>query len=131
MISLNEGDVMGYMGIGRNANAQKRYEDAIKQFDYVIKLEQNYSSVYSFRAESYMGLKKYNEAIDDVITALYIDNDDKAFYELQVLADSAFDATVAKLKVQKLKAPTENIWTYDLGVVYETAKKYNKAIGLL
>lgn len=129
MISLNEGDVMGYMGIGRNANAQKRYEDAIKQFDYVIKLEQNYSSVYSFRAESYMGLKKYNEAIDDVITALYIDNDDKAFYELQVLADSAFDATVAKLKVQKLKAPTENIWTYDLGVVYETAKKYNKAIG--
>ena len=117
------------MGIGRNANAQKRYEDAIKQFDYVIKLEQNYSSVYSFRAESYMGLKKYNEAIDDVITALYIDNDDKAFYELQVLADSAFDATVAKLKVQKLKAPTENIWTYDLGVVYETAKKYNKAIG--
>lgn len=129
MIALKEGDVMGYMGIGRNANAQKRYEDAIKQFDYVIKLEQNYSSAYSFRAESYMGLKKYNEAIDDVISALYINNDDKAFYELQVLADSAFDATVAKLKVQKLKDPTESTWAYDLGVVYETAKKYNKAIG--
>lgn len=128
MISLKEGDVMGYMGIGRNANAQKRYEDAIKQFDYVIKLEQNYSSAYSFRAESYMGLKKYNEAIDDVIKALYIDHDDKAFYELQQLADSAFDATVARLKVQKLKDPTESIWTYDLGVVYETANKYNKAI---
>lgn len=128
MISLKEGDVMGYMGIGRNANAQKRYEDAIKQFDYVIKLEQNYSSAYSFRAESYMGLKKYNEAIDDVIKALYIDHDDKAFYELQQLADSAFDATVARLKVQKLKNPTESIWTYDLGVVYETANKYNKAI---
>ena len=128
MISLKAGDVMGYMGIGRNANAQKRYEDAIKQFDYVIKLEQNYSSAYSFRAESYMGLKKYNEAIDDVIKALYIDHDDKAFYELQQLADSAFDATVARLKVQKLKDPTESIWTYDLGVVYETANKYNKAI---
>ena len=25
MISLKEGDVMGYMGLGRNANAQKRY----------------------------------------------------------------------------------------------------------
>ena len=109
MISLKEGDVMGYMGIGRNANAQKRYEDAVKQFDYVIKLEQNYSSAYSFRAESYMGLKKYNEAIDDVIKALYIDHDDKAFYELQQLADSAFDAAVARLKVQKLKNPTESI----------------------
>lgn len=128
MISLKAGDVMGYMGIGRNANAQKRYWDAIKQFDYVVKLDQNYSSAYSFRAESYIGLKKYNEAIDDVITALGIDKDRKAFYELQELADSAFEQTVAKLKVQKIKEPNEQSWAYDLGVVYERAAKYNKAI---
>lgn len=128
MISLKEGDVMGYMGIGRNANAQKRYEDAIKQFDYVVKLEPNYSSAYSFRAESYIGLKKYNEAIDDVISALGIDRDQKAFYELQELADSAFEQTVAKLKVQKIKEPNEQSWDYDLGIVYERAAKYNKAI---
>lgn len=128
MISLKEGDVMGYMGIGRNANAQKRYEDAIKQFDYVVKLGPNYSSAYSFRAESYIGLKKYNEAIDDVISALGIDRDQKAFYELQELADSAFEQTVAKLKVQKIKEPNEQSWDYDLGIVYERAAKYNKAI---
>ncbi len=128
MISLKEGDVMGYMGIGRNANAQKRYEDAIKQFDYVVKLEPNYSSAYSFRAESYIGLKKYNEAIDDVISALGIDRDRKAFYELQELADSAFEQTVAKLKVQKIKEPNEQSWDYDLGIVYERTAKYNKAI---
>lgn len=128
MISLKEGDVMGYMGIGRNANAQKRYEDAIKQFDYVVKLEPNYSSAYSFRAESYIGLKKYNEAIDDVISALGIDRDRKAFYELQELADSTFEQTVAKLKVQKIKEPNEQSWDYDLGIVYERAAKYNKAI---
>lgn len=128
MISLKEGDVMGYMGIGKNANAQKRYEDAIKQFDYVVKLEPNYSSAYSFRAESYIGLKKYNEAIDDVISALGIDRDRKAFYELQELADSAFEQTVAKLKVQKIKEPNEQSWDYDLGIVYERAAKYNKAI---
>lgn len=128
MISLKEGDVMGYMGIGRNANAQKRYGDAIKQFDYVVKLDQNYSSAYSFRAESYIGLKKYNEAIDDVINALGIDRDRKAFYELQELADSAFEQTVAKLKAQKIKEPNEQSWDYDLGVVYERAAKYNKAI---
>lgn len=128
IISLKEGDVMGYMGLGRNANAQKRYEDAIKQFDYVNKLEPSYSSAYSFRAESYIGLKKYNEAIDDVITALGIDQDDKAFYELQTLADSAFAQTVAKLKVQKLKEPKESSWPYDLGVVYEKTDRYAKAI---
>lgn len=128
MISLKEGDIMGYMGLGRNANAQKRYEDAIKQFDYVNKLEPSYSSAYSFRAESYIGLKKYNEAIDDVITALGIDQDDKAFYELQTLADSAFAQTVTKLKVQKLKEPKEYSWPYDLGVVYEKTDRYAKAI---
>lgn len=128
MISLKEGDVMGYMGLGRNANAQKKYEDAIKQFDYVNKLEPSYSSAYSFRAESYIGLKKYNEAIDDVITALGIDQDDKAFYELQTLAYSAFAQTVTKLKVQKLKEPKESSWPYDLGVVYERTDRYSKAI---
>lgn len=128
IISLKEGDVMGYMGLGRNANAQKKYEDAIKQFDYVNKLEPSYSYAYSFRAESYIGLKKYNEAIDDVITALGIDQDDKAFYELQTLADSAFAQTVTKLKVQKLKEPKESSWPYNLGVVYERTDRYAKAI---
>ena len=128
MISLKAGDVMGYMGIGRNANAQKRYEDAIKQFDYVIKLERNYSSAYSCRAESYIGLKKYEQAIEDVMTALNIDRDEKAFYELQQLADSAFEQTVARLKVQKVKEPNEQSWAYYLGIAYENAANFNKAI---
>ncbi|MBR1475630.1 MAG: tetratricopeptide repeat protein, partial [Muribaculaceae bacterium] len=51
IIALDQGSVMGYMGLGRNANAQKRWEDAIKQFDYVAKLYNDYSSAYSFRAE--------------------------------------------------------------------------------
>lgn len=128
MIALNEGDVKGYMGMGNSANAQKKYEEAIKQFDYVNKLDPNYSSAYSFRAESYIGLKKYDEAIDDVITALKIDGDDKAFYHLQELADSAFNQTVAKVKVQKIKEPKEISWAYYLGVIYERVDKYSSAI---
>lgn len=128
MIALKEGDVLGYMGIGRNANAQKKYREAIKQFDFVNKLAPDYSSAYSFRAESYIGLKKYSEALDDVITALSLDHNAKAFYELQQLADSAFEQTIAKLKVQRLKEPNDASWLYDLGLVYEIAKKYEKAI---
>lgn len=128
MISLDEGDVMGYMGIGRNANGQKRWDDAIKQFDHVIKLASGYSSGYSFRAESFIGLKKYNEAIDDVIMALSINGDDKAFHLMQVLADSALAQTVAKLKAQKAKEPNENYWNYCLGVVHESVNQYRKAI---
>lgn len=128
MISLKEGDVTGYMGIGRNAKTQKKYGDAIKQFDYVIKLAPTYSSAYSFRAESYIGLRKYGEAIDDVIKALDIDGDNKAFYELQTLADSVPEQTIAKLKVQKLKNPNETSWIWYLGVACQRAERYHEAI---
>lgn len=46
---------MGFMGIGRNRNAQKRWQEAIEQFNHVANLYSDYSSVYSFRAESYIG----------------------------------------------------------------------------
>lgn len=128
MISLDEGDVMGYMGIGRNANAQKRWDNAIMQFDHVIKMASNYSSGYSFRVESFIGQKKYDKAVDDVITALSIDGDNKAFHLMQTLADSALVQTVAKLKAQKVKEPNENYWNYCLGVVYERVDKYSNAI---
>jgi clan AA aspartic protease (TIGR02281 family) len=128
IISLDEGSVMGYMGLGRNANAEQRYDDAIKQFSYVIKLAADYSSGYSFRAESYAGLKRYNEAIDDIIKALAIDGDNKAFREMQSVADSAFAIVVTKLKVQMNKATSNNYWPYCLGIVYEYKGKQKEAI---
>jgi len=127
-VALDEGSVMGYMGLGRNANAQGRYEDAIKQFDFVNKLAPDYSSAYSFRAESYMGLKKYNEAIDDAITAIGIDYDRKAYHLIGELADSAFDQTAAKLKARKIRDPHNDYWLFILGNVYERAQKYPSAI---
>lgn len=128
LIDLNEGSVMGYMGLGRNANDQQRYEDAIKLFDYVNKLAPTYSDAYAFRAESYLGLKKYNEAIDDVIAALVIDRNDKAFGLTRELANSAFDLLAAKLKVQKIKDPHNDYWLFILGCVHEGAQKYPSAI---
>lgn len=128
IISIDPGSVMGYMGIGRNANAEKRYDDAIKQFDYVTKLASDYSSGYSFRAESYIGQGQYYKAIDDIIHALSINGDNKAFFLMQQVADSAYTILVSKLKVEKLKEPNNNVWPYNLGVVNEYTEKYQKAI---
>ena len=128
IIAIDPSNVTGYMGIGRNANAEKRYEDAIEQFSYVTKLASEYSSGYSFRAESFIGLKKYDEAIDDIIRALEIDYDDKAFYLMQEVADSAMMPLVAKLKIQSTKNPNNEFWLYCLGVAYEKNGTYKKAI---
>lgn len=57
LIKLDEADVMGYMGLGRNYNAKKQWDAAIEQFNYVVNLYNDYASVYSFRAEAYIGKK--------------------------------------------------------------------------
>lgn len=87
----------------------------------------DYASGYSFRAESYLGLKQYDKAIDDVIKALDIDGDNKAFHLMQEVADSAMVSLTAKLKVRSAKSSNNNeYWLYCLGVVYERADAYKK-----
>lgn len=130
IIELDPSGVMGYMGKGRNAKMQNRYEDAIGYFNQVAKLHgKDYSSCYSFRAEAYAGLKQYEKAADDIITALSIDGDDKAFHLLgSVMADLASTIMTSKLKIQQLKEPNNYYWPYCSGIVYEESANYNKAI---
>lgn len=128
IISINEGSIYGYMGLGRNDDARKDYENAIAHYDYVIKLASDYSSGYSFRAESYMALHHYNEAIEDIIKALEIDYDNRAFYLLQNVADSAFNELEARMKIQCNKRGSDGYWSYCLGAIYERTKQYKAAI---
>ena len=127
MIELKPGDVMGYMGKGRNANDQKRWNDAIKLFDYVEKLANDYSSVYAFRAEAYIGQEKWNEATDDLVKSLSIDWDRKAMYMMSELMEPAFTMMVSKMRVQSAKVPNDSKWPYLIGTLYEQNKDYEKA----
>lgn len=128
MISLDQGDVMGYMGIGRNANAESRWDNAIAQFNYVIKLAPDYSSGYSFRADSYIGKEMWAEATDDIVKALDIDGDNKAFYLMQDLPKEALALLKAKLKIQMAKQPTNKYWPYCLATIAQSGEEYDSAI---
>ena len=128
LIDLSPGEVTGYMGLGRNANARERWEDAIKQFNYVTKLQGSYQTVYSFRAESYIGLKKWDEATDDLITCLQSDFDEKAIHLATNMEEPAFSMMVTKLKVQAAKNPNDASWHTLIGFMYENKKQYDKAI---
>ena len=128
MIELNPGDVMGYMGLGRNANEQRNWTEAIKQFDYVTKLSSDYSSGYSFRAESYIGLEKWNEATDDIVSALALEWDRKAMYLATTLKEPAFTMLVSKMKIQSVKSPNEARWPYVMGTMYQHENQYKKAV---
>ena len=94
-IELNPEYIYGYMGLGRNEISRERYNEAIKLFDYVEKLASDYSSVYSFRAECHYKLKDYNKAVDDIIKALSIDGDNKAFNIMMDMGEEAKDILIA------------------------------------
>lgn len=128
LIKLDQGGVMGYMGIGRNRNAQKRWDEAIEQFNYVANLYSDYSSVYAFRAEAFIGKEKWAEATDDIISALSLNGDNKAFVLMQELKEPAIGMLKAKMKIQGTKNPNNAYWPYCIGVIYEHNEEYEKAI---
>lgn len=123
------GDTYGYMALGRNAIATNRFETAIEHFNYVMKLEPEYSSAYSFRSEAHLMLKKYTEAADDVITALNMDSgDSKAYHLIQQVADSAYDILNIKMQTQLKRKQSDPFWIYVMGNIQEETKRYSKAI---
>ena len=128
LINLDQGSVMGYMGIGRNRNALKLWDQAIEQFNRVANMYSDYASVYSFRAEAYIGKEKWAEATDDIIKALSLAGDNKAFVLMQDLKEPAFGMLKAKMKIQSAKSPNNAYWPYCIGVMHEHKEEYEKAI---
>lgn len=129
MIEVAPGETYGYMAIGRNAIATKRYDDAIQRFDYVMKLDPEYSSAYTYRAEALFKKQNYAESSDDIIKALTLDQQDyKAFGLIQDIADSAFNVLDLKLKTQSKRNPNDLFWLYVWGSICEHTQRYEKAI---
>lgn len=130
MVSTDAGNVVGYMGLGRNLEAQKRYDEAIEQYDKAITMYPEYSSGYSFRASCYCSKKMYSQAIDDCISALLCDAGDNKAYAciITTLSDSAYVMTVAKLKAQQSRTPDQAVWAFLEGVVHKRHIKNIKAI---
>lgn len=128
IVSINPTSVMGYMGIGRDAYAVGNYEEAIRQYENVIRMYDDYSSGYAFRAESYLKLGKYIEAIDDITKSLSIDNDAKAHHYLFEFPDNQTTLVVTKLKGMAVKNPHDAEWWYYIGQLYNSKKMYPEAI---
>ena len=128
IINLEPGNSLGYIGIGRNLNAQEKWKESIDILTKATTLESNNSFPYAFRAEAYLGLKEWNKATEDIADALYIDSNNKAFILMQDLKEPALSLMIAKLKIRGNKEPNEEKWPYYIGVIYENNKLYTKAI---
>lgn len=127
LIELNPADLMGHMGLGRNYNAKGQYDEAIKLYDKVVGMYPDYSSAYSFRAESYLAKEEYLKAIDDVCRALEIDSDNKAFNLLFQFPKEQVELVATKLKGLSAKDPHTGEYYYYTGLLYEHHRMYDKS----
>ena len=75
-----------------------------------------------------MGLKKYAEAADDMISAMSIDLNNSAFYAIQNWKIPEMNTLIAKLKIQAAKNKAEGLWPYCIGMAYEANDIFVKAI---
>ena len=128
MVELSPGDVMGHMYLGCIANTEGDYDQAIEKFSLVMKLGPDYASAWSFRAQSHRLKEEYVEAVDDAITAIKMNYDRKAAYELRETAESAFQLVEAKLKAQEKRDPQDSFWPYMLASIYQDSNDHIKAI---
>jgi tetratricopeptide (TPR) repeat protein len=129
LLELDPHNVIGFMGKGRNFRDLKQYDLAITHFTYVIQMYPNFSRGYSFRAECFILQKKYNEAADDILAALDLDDDSKA-RGLMIYKYKGDKMDIIKKKIERMthKEPNRAMWRYNLAVLLEANDQYKDAI---
>lgn len=125
---LEPGDPIGYIGMSRNAIALKDFDKAVSSLTYASRLDRENAKVYAFRAEAYLGQSKWNEAVEDIISALSINGDAKAHHLMITIPQPALSIMKARLQIQANKNQNEAAWYYYLGQLSEKHNRYRDAI---
>lgn len=117
----------GYHTLARYYSARQMYEKAIESLSYCIKLNE-LAKYYVERGDNYLSLKKNNEAVEDLVRALELDNDGNVVYSLIDLKDDNRQLAITKIKILQRKYPTDTKYPITLGVMYEKGEEYSQAI---
>jgi len=128
LIEMDEASALGHMGYGRNLKEQKMWKEAEEEFALVTRLYSDFSQAFAFLAECQIGMKKWPDAADNIIKALCIDYNPKAFSLMQTEDRNFASVMSAKLKAQMAKDPAEGMWPFSVAAIYENQKQYRRAI---
>lgn len=128
MLKLDSSNIMAYMGLGRNESDRGNHDAAISHFSKVIDMASDYSSGYSFRAESYIDQENYVKAADDIMMALKIDDDSRAYLLMFLFPQEQLPLLEAKLKTLAISDPYEPRWPVYTGDVFAVAHQPEKAL---
>lgn len=130
-IRLRNDNPVAYVGLGTNAVLQKRWDDAVTQFNRALLLSPDNAYVMARRAECFIGKQDYDKAADDIVRSLDIDRNQTAFELMVDLGRLSLPSISSRLE-KKADAEPENKrqWLYYLAICYETTDNFNDAIRL-
>lgn len=118
IIELQPHNPYGYMGRGRNDQGRNEHISAINHFQRASQMDSDYAAAYSFMAESLLALGRKTEAIDAIIKAVSIDENDRKSHDLMpTIARADMKGLFLKIKSQALKNPDNDSWYRLLGWV--------------
>lgn len=129
IISLSPGLIRGYQMLGAAYYMQEKYEDALSQYQYALKLGER-ALTYSCIAEVEVKLKKYEDAVTHAIEALKLEEFEKNAMGVLVSCkeDDFVEPVKAQLNVQIMKNPNNVMWYICKVLVEENIKEYEQAI---
>lgn len=126
LLDMDKNSYIGLMGMARILNVQKKWKEAEEKLNHIILLYPENGQPYSYRANTYIGLKDWNKATDDILSAIKGDN---SYYLLMFkLNDEGRQLMHAKLDIKAAAEPNEVIWPLLNGHLYWNEDQYENAI---
>ena len=111
IIDIQPHNPYGYMGRGRNDQGRNEHKAAIAHFERAAQLDSDYSAAHSFKAESLFALGKKTEAIDSVINAFCIYEQDPKIRDVMVnIAKTDLQGLCLKLKAKAIQNQDNDSW---------------------
>ena len=129
IIDLQPHNPFGYMGRGRNDQGRNEHKAAIAHFERAAQLDSDYSAAYSFKAESLLALGKKSEAIDSIIAAFSIYEQDPKIGNIMVnIANTDFQGLSLKIKAKAIQNQDNDSWYRLLGWLCSGNGDFKQAI---
>ncbi|MBQ2290836.1 MAG: tetratricopeptide repeat protein [Paludibacteraceae bacterium] len=129
-MALDTENRVPYMGLGRNFLFTEDYDMALDMFSRVVEKFPSYSEAYVFRAKTFIALDKYEEALDDILKAIDIDNNYKAIDLLaeHYVENENMDMLFSKIQLLQETESYNANWFYLAGLLKEEKEMYAEAI---
>lgn len=129
---IEPGSMVGFLGLGRNAEKQEKYAEAEKNFDYAVKLSPEEPQCYMFRADCYVKQKKWDKAIEDAVKAASVNaSSDVLDIMAKINDEPQFSQLIARLEIEAKKRPEEVTFPVIAAALYNTSGKPQNAIPYL